>query len=93
MTPATVRISINFPTDAACIQAALRVAGVEPDVAKILRIRSTLNLSLVVASAAYADALEGRADLAMVVPPSAWTLGADGNFEPETDLFAAAPAA
>jgi hypothetical protein len=93
MTPATVRISINFPTDAACIQAALRVAGVEPDVAKILRIRSTLNLSLVVASAAYADALEGRADLAIVVPPSAWTLGADGNFEPETDLFAAAPAA
>jgi hypothetical protein len=93
MTPATVRISINFPTDAACIEAALRVAGVEPDVAKILRIRSTLNLSLVVASAAYADALEGRADLAMVVPPSAWTLGADGNFEPETDLFAAAPAA
>ena len=93
MTPATVRISINFPTDAACIEAALRVAGVEPGVAKILRIRSTLNLSLVVASAAYADALEGRADLAMVVPPSAWTLGADGNFEPETDLFVAAPAA
>lgn len=93
MTPATVRISINFPTDAACIEAALRVAGVEPDVAKILRIRSTLNLSLVVASAAYADALEGRADLAKVVPPSAWTLGADGNFEPETDLFVAAPAA
>jgi hypothetical protein len=93
MTPATVRISINFPTDAECIRAGLRVAGVEPDVAKVLRIRSTLNLSHVVASVAYADALAGRDDLAMAVPPSAWTLGADGNFEPDTDLFAAAPAA
>ena len=93
MTPATVRVSINFPTDNACVQAALRVAGVEPGAAKILRIRSTLNLAQVVASDAYAGTLAGRDDLVIATPPSPWTFAPDGNFDLATDLLAAAPAA
>jgi hypothetical protein len=93
MTPATVRISINFPTDEACVHAGLRVAGVEPDLAKILRIRSTLNLAQIVASGAYAAELSGRDDLTVLVPPSPWTFAPDGNFDAATDLFAIASAA
>lgn len=93
MTPATVRISINFPTDQECIRAALRVAGVEPAVARILRIRSTLNLAEVVASVTYADMLDGRDDLTVAVPASPWTFAADGNFDAATDLLAVASAA
>jgi hypothetical protein len=93
MTPATVRISINFPTDEACIEAGLRVAGVPPDTARILRIRSTLNLAQVVASAAYAELLAGRDDLAVEMPLSPWTFDPDGNFDAATDLFALASAA
>ena len=93
MTPATVRVSIHFPTDEACLRAALRVAGVEPRAARILRIRSTLHLAQVVASEAYAAAPGDRGDLAVLVPPSPWTFGADGNFDAATDLLAASPAA
>ena len=93
MTPATVRVSIHFPADEACIRAALRVAGVEPQAARILRIRSTLQLAHVVASDAYADALRDRDDLTVAAPASPWTFDAAGNLDPATDLLAAAAAA
>lgn len=93
MTPATVRVSIHFPSDEACLRAALRVAGVEPEAARILRIRSTLHLAQIVASEAYAGALDDRGDLRLLVPPAPWTLAADGNFDPATDLLAGTPAA
>ncbi|HXE81206.1 MAG TPA: lactate racemase domain-containing protein [Vicinamibacterales bacterium] len=93
MTPATVRVSIHFPTDRECLQAALRVAGVTPEAARILRIRSTLHLAQVVASEAYAPSLDGREDLTVLVPPSPWSFDSEGNFDAATDLLAAAPAA
>ena len=93
MTPATVRISINFPTDEACVRAALRVAGVDSERARILRIRNTLNVAHVVASEAYAQDVSGRDDLTVLVPGSAWSFGPDGNFDAATDLFAVASAA
>ena len=93
MTPATVRVSIHFPTDEACLRAALRVAGVEPAAARILRIRNTLQVAHIVASEACAGALEGRDDLRVLVPPSPWTFDPDGNLDPATDLLAAMPAA
>jgi hypothetical protein len=93
MTPATVRVSMNFASDDACLRAALRVAGVGAQQARILRVRSTLHLAQVVASEAYAADLSGRADLSVLVPPSPWTLAADGNFDAATDLLAALRAA
>ena len=93
MTPATVRISINFPTDEPCVRAALRVAGIESERAKILRIRNTLNVAQVVASEAYAADVSGRTDLTVLVPASPWSFGPDGNFDAATDLFAVASAA
>jgi hypothetical protein len=93
MTPATVRVSINFPTDEACVRAALRVAGVESEQAKILRVRNTLNVAQVIASEAYAAAASGRDDLSVLVPASPWSFGPEGNFDAATDLFAVASAA
>jgi hypothetical protein len=93
MTPATVRVSMNFPTDDACVEAGLRVAGVETGIARILRIRNTLSLAQIVASEAYLPALEGRDDLSLIVPPTDWTFTAAGDFAAATDLLTAASAA
>jgi hypothetical protein len=93
MTAATVRISVNFATDAECMRAALRLAGVTDVDARILRIRNTLSLQHIVASEACLDALSGKDEVDVVVPPTAWTLAANGNFEPANDLLSAIPAA
>jgi len=87
MTPATVRISINFPTDAECLQAVLRVAGVPPESATILRIRNTLALEHVVASEACLSALADRADVEPLGSPTDWPLDAAGNFDASADLL------
>jgi hypothetical protein len=89
MTPATVRISINFPTDAQCLQAALRVAGVPAESARILRIRNTLALEHVIASEACLPDLTGRADLEIVEAPRPWPFDAAGNLDEATDLLLA----
>ena len=87
MTPATVRISINFPTDAECLQAVLRVAGVPPESATILRIRNTLALEHVVASEACLSALADRADVEPLGSPTDWPLDAAGNFDESAYLL------
>jgi Domain of unknown function (DUF362) len=91
MTPATARVPIHFPTDAACLRAALRMAGAEedPQRARIVRVRNTLMLSKVVCSAAYADEIESRSDLDIVTPSTSWSIAADGNFDPSVDLLGA----
>jgi hypothetical protein len=88
MTPATVRVSMNFPTDAQCLQAALRVAGVEPADARILRIRNTLAIQQMIASEASMAALRDRADIEVLEGPLPWTLDAAGNLDAATDLLA-----
>jgi hypothetical protein len=89
MTPATVRISINFPTDAECLRAALRVAGPAPQDARILRIRNTLSLQYIVASEPCREALEQRGTVDIAVPPVSWTFDQQGNFDTAADLLAA----
>jgi hypothetical protein len=88
MTPATVRISINFPTDAECLQAVLRVAGVPPESATILRIRNTLALEHVVVSEACLPALADRPDVEPLGSPTDWPLDTAGNFDESADLLA-----
>ena len=92
MTPATARISINFPTDAACLGAALRVSGADAANPRIVRIRHTLALDRIVVSEAYAPEVAERDDLTVLVPPTEWRFDAAGNFDAVTDLLAAVPA-
>jgi hypothetical protein len=89
MTPATVRISVHFPTDAECMRAALRVAGAAPHEARILRIRNTLSLQYIVASEACLEPLRERGDIEILEPPMPWTFDRQGNFDPAVDLLAA----
>ena len=92
MTPATARISINFPTDARCLEAALRVSGADAGRPRIVRIRHTMALARIVVSEAFLPAIEARDDLEVLVPPAEWRFDADGNFDPATDLLAAVTA-
>jgi len=89
MTPCPPRISINFKSDEACMRAVLRIAGVPPAKARILRIRNTLAMEQIVASEAYWPEISGCPDLQVVAPLQPWTFDAAGNLEPETDLLQA----
>jgi hypothetical protein len=92
MTPATVRVPMHFDTDAECLKAVLRVAGADPEEARIVRVRNTLAVDRFVASEAYAVEVAERDDLTVVIPPRPWTLDAQGNFDSASDLLAAASA-
>jgi hypothetical protein len=69
-----VRVPFHFATDAECLRAAFRLAGVAPETARILRIKDTLALEDVVASSNYADEIDGRDDLQVMGPPEPWSL-------------------
>jgi hypothetical protein len=88
MTPVTARIPINFPTDAACMAAALRIAGADAASARILRIRNTVSLEYVVASAGYESEIASAPHVEVVRPAAPWTFAADGQFDPESDMLA-----
>jgi hypothetical protein len=92
MTPAMARAPMHFETDALCLEAAFRLAGVTAESARLVRIRNTLALDRFVASAACAPAIEERDDLRVVVPPREWRLDASGDLDPADDLLSAAPA-
>ena len=83
-----MRIPLQFDTDAECIDAAARLAGVEPAAARIVRIRSTLALGRFVASEACAPDLHGRSDLTVLAPARPWPLTAVGDFDAAGDLLA-----
>ena len=68
-----VRIPFQFATDAECIGAACRLAGVRPEHARLLRIRDTLALEHVIASESYLGEIDGRDDLEVVAPPQPWS--------------------
>jgi hypothetical protein len=90
MTPATVRVPMHFDTDAECLKAVLRVAGVDREKARIVRVRNTLAVDRFVASEAYAAEVAERDDLTVLIPPRPWTLDAQGNFDSASDLLAPA---
>jgi hypothetical protein len=93
MTPAMARAPMHFESDALCLEAAFRMAGVDVDTARVVRVRNTLALDRFVASAACAPAITGRDDLRVIVPPREWRLGAGGDLDPADDLLSeAAPA-
>jgi hypothetical protein len=87
MTPSSVRIPLQFDTDAECMAVAARLAGVDTGRARVVRIRSTLALGRFVASEAYAAELADRSDLTVLASPRPWPLTPAGDFDPAADLL------
>jgi hypothetical protein len=73
-----VRIPFHFATDAECLRAAFRLAGVDPDSARVVRIRDTLALEFLSASEAYLPDINGRDDLEVIGGPEPWTSDGPG---------------
>ena len=70
-----VRIPFHFDTDAECLQAAFRLAGVAPERARVLRIHDTLALGEMIVSTTYLDEIQGRDDLEVLGTPEPWSFG------------------
>jgi hypothetical protein len=90
MTPAPARISIHFPTDRQCLEAALRISAADPAAPRVARIRNTLALDRVVLSEACLATLPGNVEI--LVPPGDWQYDEAGNFDARTDLLQPVPA-
>jgi len=81
--PELARIPLALETDREAIQAALETAGLaDPTKARVLRIRSTLDLAEVEVSEAYAHALTARPDLEPLGPAAPMPFDAAGNLVP-----------
>ena len=86
MVPAMVRMPMHFPTDAECVRAAIRLAGVDdPASVRLLRIRNTLDLNRFEASDCFADEIARRDDLHVLEGPVQWSFDASGNFDARRD--------
>ena len=88
MTPAMVRTPMHFPSDAECLQAAMRLCGAAPEAARIVRVRNTLALDRLLVSPALAEEARGRDDLRAVASSRDWTFDDKGDIAP--DLLAPA---
>jgi hypothetical protein len=89
LTPSTVRIPLQFDTDAECLGVAARLVGKDPAQARVVRIRSTLALGRFVASEAFAREVAERKDLTLLAPPRPWPLTPAGDFDANGDLLSA----
>jgi hypothetical protein len=85
--PASVRIPMNFSNDAECLSAALRIAGVAPAEARIVRVRNTLALDRFLASSAFASEIAERDDLTVLQSSADWRFTDEGEFDPDHDLL------
>ncbi len=73
-------VPIAMDTDREVLDAALSTIGlIEPEDAKVLRVKNTLMLKEVDASEAYLDQMEGRDDLQMVTDAKEMAFDSDGN--------------
>ncbi len=87
MSPGSVRIPMHFTNDIECLSAALRLAGADPAVARIVRVRNTLALDLFVASSAYAQEITERDDLTVLQSSVDWRFTDGGDFDSAHDLL------
>ena len=76
-------IPVHFPTDAEVLKAAFAMIGpVEPEHAKIVWIKNTLNLAEVEVSVAYLQRVCHRLDLTVLTELRSLAVEADGNLPP-----------
>lgn len=85
---ASARIPMHFPTETDCLRAALRLAGVSAESARIVRIKNTLALERFVVTANYAAAIAERSNLRSVGEAQPWRFNDQGDLDTAADLLA-----
>ena len=81
--PAGAAIPLYYDTDSRCIEAELTTVGlVEPENARVIRIRNTLDLAEVLVSEAYLSEMEKREELSVAEPASDMEFDANGDLLP-----------
>jgi hypothetical protein len=83
----SVRIPMHFDNDTECMNAALRLAGVDAAEARIVRVRNTLALDRFIASSVYAQEIAERDDLTVLRSSVDWRFTDEGDFDPAHDLL------
>ncbi len=78
--PSGAAIPVHFATDQECLDKALQTVGfVEPQNARVLRIRDTLHLGELLVSEAFGKEMEGREDLSVLAAATDMEFDAQGN--------------
>jgi hypothetical protein len=86
MTPEKGRIPIAFLTDKEAVDAALKTIGaVEPEKARVVHIKNTLEIGELDISGALLEELEGRTDLRLIEKLGPLSFDSEGNLR--TTLF------
>jgi hypothetical protein len=83
----SVRIPMHFDNDTECMNAALRLAGVDAAEARVVRVRNTLALDHFIASSVYAQEIAERDDLNVLRSSVDWRFTDGGDFDPAHDLL------
>jgi hypothetical protein len=81
--PKAAAIPIHYNTDSKVLDVALKTVGyVQPENAKVIRIRNTLDLKEIMVSEAYQAEMKGRDDLEIIESVKEMGFGEDGNLLP-----------
>jgi hypothetical protein len=81
--PVGASIPIHYDTDRKVLDVALQTIGyIQPEQAKVIRIRNTLDLKQMLVSEAYNDEIQGRSDLTIVEPAHDMEFSDEGNLLP-----------
>jgi len=81
--PKAAAIPIHYNTDRKVLDVALKTVGyVQPENAKVIRIRNTLDLKEIMVSEAYQAEMKGRDDLEIIEPVKEMGFGEDGSLLP-----------
>ena len=78
--PKSAAIPVHYNTDSKVLDVALKTVGyVQPENARVIRIRNTLDLKEIMVSEAYQAEMKGRDDLEIIEPVQEMRFGEDGN--------------
>lgn len=78
--PSGAAIPVHFATDSECLEKALQTVGfVEPENAKVLRVRDTLHLGELLVSESYEKEIASRDDLSILAPATAMEFDTQGD--------------
>ena len=81
--PKAAAIPVHYNTDSKVLDVALKTVGyVQPENARVIRIRNTLDLKEIMVSEAYQAEMIGRDDLEIIEPVQEMSFGEDGNLLP-----------
>ena len=84
--PSGAAVPITLPSDALAMETALSTVGyVEPEKAKVVWIKNTLDIGVIAASEALADQVRDRADLEVIAPAATLAFDDNGDLIPVWD--------